>query len=431
MRGAAMSLRFDRVRLATLLAGTAQLGGLALAISGAGLGWLAVTIAVAGAAVAAALLLPRGALALRRHRELVVVIVLIGLATVWIVLGLDRLGSFGYPQGACSTGCPELPEFFGPGTGSWPWRIGHAALLPLAALLLATGAALVLIADAARLRLGFAPRGRAPWKQITTQSESPHGIVPRAIAGLGLVALAAVLAIGLANPYVQGRRGLEVLGLLIIVLGAATVIGIPVLIGSQLRLDRDKATTAREQERQRFAAHLHDSVLQTLALVQRQASEPAIVVRLARRQEYALRAWMAGETELVSDTLVAALRDSVAGVEDEYGISIELTTIGDRPLNGSGEAVIAAAREALRNAARHAPGSKVFVFAEISERSAEVFVRDDGPGFAPDHVARERRGIRDAIIGRMASAGGHAEVDSALGQGTEVALRIGQVGNGR
>jgi signal transduction histidine kinase len=140
---------------------------------------------------------------------------------------------------------------------------------------------------------------------------------------------------------------------------------------------------------------------------------------------------MAGETELVSDTLVAALRETVAEVEDEHGINVELTVIGDRPLNGWGEAVIAATREALRNAARHAPGRKVFVFAEISERSAEVFVRDDGPGFEPDDVPRERRGIRDAIVGRMASAGGQAVIDSSPGAGTEVALRIGAGRGGR
>src|SRR6202012_3280213 len=147
--------------------------------------------------------------------------------------------------------------------------------------------------------------------------------------------------------------------------GAAILIGSPLLIGSLMRLDRDKAGRAREEERQRFAAHLHDSVLQTLALVQRQAHDPAAVARLARRQEHALRAWMAGEADLLSETLVAAIREGVGGGEDEYEVTIECTAIGDRPLEARGEALVAATREALRNAARHAPGAPVVVFAEI------------------------------------------------------------------
>jgi len=428
-----MSLPADRGRLQVMGAGIALLGALAVALTGASLGWLAVAIAVCGAGATASLLAPRAISGLKAHRELVAVVFLIALATLWISLGLARLGDFGYPvRAGCSpSGCAQLPYLASPQAGGdWPWRLGHVALLPLTVMLLATAAALALIADAARLRLGFVPRNRAPWRQITAPAETVGGVVPRVLAGLGLVALAAVLAIGLLNPYVEGHTGLELLGLVGVFGGAGAIIGVPALIGSRLRLDRDKAATAREQERQRFAAHLHDSVLQTLALVQRQAHDPAAVARLARRQEYALRAWMAGDTELVSDTLVVALREVIAEVEDEHSIAVELTTIGDRPLNGSGEAVIAAAREALRNAARHAPGSKVFVFAEISDRSAEVFVRDDGPGFEPARVARERRGIRDAIIGRMASAGGQAEVDSVPGEGTEVALRIG-AGDGR
>jgi signal transduction histidine kinase len=133
---------------------------------------------------------------------------------------------------------------------------------------------------------------------------------------------------------------------------------------------------------------------------------------------------MAGEAELLSDTIVAALRDAVATVEDEHGITVELTAIGDRPLDPRGEALVAAAREALRNAARHAEGAPVFVFAELSAGNVEVFIRDEGPGFDAGAVPPERRGIRDAIIGRMASAGVVATVESFAGEGTEVALRL-------
>jgi signal transduction histidine kinase len=139
---------------------------------------------------------------------------------------------------------------------------------------------------------------------------------------------------------------------------------------------------------------------------------------------------MAGEAELTSETLSAALRGVVAGVEDEHEITVELSIIGDRRLDAAGEAVAAAAREALRNAARHAGAAaavRVFVFAEISASGAEVFVRDEGAGFEVDGVPTERRGIRDAIIGRMSAVGGRASVESAPGEGTEVALKIGRL----
>ena len=112
--------------------------------------------------------------------------------------------------------------------------------------------------------------------------------------------------------------------------GAAAIIAVPLLIAGLARSDRARLTTAREDERRRVAAHLHDSVLQTLALVQRQAHDPAAVARLARRQEHELRAWMAGEVELGAETLGAALRKAVAEVEDDHDAVVELTILGDR-----------------------------------------------------------------------------------------------------
>lgn len=112
-------------------------------------------------------------------------------------------------------------------------------------------------------------------------------------------------------------------------------------------------------------------------------------------------------------------------------MTVELTAIGDRPLDTKGEALVAAAREALRNAGRHAAGAPVYMFCEIGRDRAEVFVRDEGPGFIPDDVASERRGIRDAMVGRMAVIGGRATIESAPGEGTEVVLLLGPHGGGR
>jgi len=435
----------DGGRAATALAGAGILGGLALVLL-PGVAWgYGALLAAAGVLGALALLLPAGMRALVRVPGLVVVIALVVLATLWVLTGLRRAGHLpdglsGGSRGASGIPYPYVVEpynltyrIFDNGAG-WPWQIGRISLLPLVAVLLSAAGGLVLLADSVRVQLGLSPhavRHRAPWRVMTAPEAPPVPGAWRMVTGAALILFAAFLAIGLANRYVAGHAKLEALALLGIGGWTAVLIGGPFLVGALLRIDRDKAGRAREEERQRFAAHLHDSVLQTLALVQRQAHDPAAVVRLARRQEHALRAWMAGESELASETLAAALREIVAEVEEEYRMTVELTAIGDRPLDARGEALVAAAREALRNAGRHAPGAPVTMFCEIARDRAEVFVRDQGSGFDPDEVASERRGIRDAIIGRMAVSGGRATVESAPGEGTEVALMLRSPGGSR
>jgi len=403
----------DPVWKATAVAGVAQLAGLAIALTGRSPAVVSLAVAAAGVVVAAFVLMPRAIAALQRHPVLVVVTALMAIGPLCATLEL---------RGTLT--------------------LGDTVLLPLALMSLATTGGVVLIADAVRVRLGLTPHGRAPWRQLTTAPTSRDAFPWRAIPGLLLIGWAAFLGIGIAGPYADSSA-MQVLVLVVVAGAAAVAIGTPMIVGSLTRVDRDQAQNAREDERQRFAAHLHDSVLQTLALVQRQAHDPVAVVRLARRQEHSLRAWMAGEIELLGDTLVAALRGVAAEVEDEHGITVELTAIGDRPLDGAGEALVAAAREALRNAARHAGGAgagagdadeaagsaggaPILVFAELTPVSVEVFVRDEGVGFDPQSVAPERRGIRDAIVGRMAVVGGRATIESAPGEGTEVALRLGE-----
>jgi signal transduction histidine kinase len=398
---------------ATALAGTAQIAGLAIALSDPGSALLPASVSLSGVVVAAFLLLPPAARLVSRHSALAVVGLLALLALAWSVLRQAGLGHHSYSS--------DLP---GRHLLSTFWRLGRAAVLPLALITLAVAGGLVLIADSLRSRLGVSTGG-APWQRLTGSAGGSRSIPWRAVAGVLLIAWAAIIGIGVGGRYAADNGALQILLLVLIAGGTAIVIGTPLLIASLTRTDRDQADQAREDERQRFAAHLHDSVLQTLALVQRQANDPVAVARLARRQEHALRAWMAGEAELSSETLSAALRAVVAGIEDEQEITVELSTIGDRRLDTAGEALAAAAREALRNAARHAGGAPVFVFAELSAEQAEVFVRDEGGGFELAAVPTERRGIRDAIIGRMAAVGGRATIESAPGEGTEVALKIG------
>ena len=300
-------------------------------------------------------------------------------------------------------------------------------LLPLTVALLGAGAGVVLIGDELRRRTaGAAARAeRSPWQRMTAV-ERVRALPWQAAAGALLIGWSTLLGLGAAGPYLADT-GLALALLVVLLIGMAglVLVLVPLLVGAAARGDRDRLLRAREDERLRVAAHLHDSVLQTLALVQRQAGDPAAVARLARGQERALRAWMAGEAELGAATLAGALHATIEEVEQEQRLEAEVTVLGDRPLDEPGRALVAAAREALRNAARHAPGAPVVVFAELSERGAAVYVRDEGPGFDLAAVPSERRGVRDAIVGRMAGVGGTASVDSAAGEGTEVALRLG------
>ena len=295
----------------------------------------------------------------------------------------------------------------------------------LGVALLAAVCGLVLVGTDLHQRAQRAGRRaeRSPWQQMTT-NERIRAFPWRGLAGALLVSWAALLAVGILGPHIRDAGAQSVALLLSLGAIALALVGVPVLVGAAARGDRDRLAQAREDERQRVAAHLHDSVLQTLSLIQRQAADPAAVVRLARHQERALRAWMAGRPEQRDDTLAGTLQRIVEEVEREEAVDVEVTVLGDRALDSGGEALAAAAREALRNAARHAPGAAIVVFAELDGHGAAVYVRDDGPGFELDAVAPERRGVRDAIVGRMAGAGGSAAVESRPGEGTEVALLL-------
>jgi signal transduction histidine kinase len=189
-------------------------------------------------------------------------------------------------------------------------------------------------------------------------------------------------------------------------------------------LAAERAERIRSQERAEVAAHLHDSVLQTLALVQQRASDPKTVATLARRQERELRDWLRGRPPTAErESFAAALDAAAEAVEEAHGVRIDVVAVGDRPLDERAEALVAATREALTNAAKFAgEAGPVSVYAEASPQRVQVFVRDRGPGFRLDGVPADRRGVRESIVGRMARHGGSATVHTAPGQGTEVEL---------
>ena len=181
---------------------------------------------------------------------------------------------------------------------------------------------------------------------------------------------------------------------------------------------------ARAEEKSRVAAHLHDSVLQTLALIQRESADPARVVGLARRQERELRDWLFGAIGLESAGLADAVRRVAAEIEESYRVNVEVVAVGESSLHPAAEALVGAAREAMINAAKHSGAGAISVYVEADANVLRLFVRDRGVGFDPDAVALDRRGLHDSIGRRVAQVGGASEIRSAPGQGTEIRLEV-------
>jgi signal transduction histidine kinase len=208
--------------------------------------------------------------------------------------------------------------------------------------------------------------------------------------------------------------------------------GIALLLGPWwLRIARDlvleRSARARAEERADMASRLHDSVLQTLALIQRRADDPQQVVQLARAQERELRSWLfegraPGETDATSfaDGVRVIQRD----VEARHGVPVEVVTVGDCPLDDDLSALLAAAREATVNAAKWSGAGVISLYAEVEPGQVEVAVRDRGKGFNPDAVPGDRKGVAESIHGRMARHGGSSAVQSAVGEGTKVTLKM-------
>jgi signal transduction histidine kinase len=213
----------------------------------------------------------------------------------------------------------------------------------------------------------------------------------------------------------------DVILAVVVVLVAAGLILAPWWLRLVRGLSAERAERIRSQERAEVAAHLHDSVLQTLALMQKSSDDPRAVAGLARRQERELRAWLNGARPPgAGGTLAAELERAAAEVEDAHGVAVEVVTVGDCPLDERLEAMAAAAREALSNAARHGGDGVVSLFAEVTGDRVEVFVRDRGPGFDLATVPPDRRGMRESILGRMERHGGRAAVH--VDGGTEIEL---------
>ncbi|MEL4358095.1 MULTISPECIES: ATP-binding protein [unclassified Luteococcus] len=242
--------------------------------------------------------------------------------------------------------------------------------------------------------------------------------VVRMVVGLGLVgvsvSMVAASQIGVAQlPIVLGFSALMLLGV--------TIAAAPWIAKWRRASQSAHERAVLEQARADMAAHLHDSVLQTLALIQRQSNDPKAVASLARRQERELRTWLYGEVP-AETTLKAALTRACTEIEDERGVEIELVCVGDVDTDSRTDAVVRAAREAMMNAAKHSGAPRIDVYCEVEPGLVEVFVRDRGAGFELAAIGDDRMGVKRSIIERMERHGGSARIRSAPGEGTEVRL---------
>jgi signal transduction histidine kinase len=305
--------------------------------------------------------------------------------------------------------------------GWWP---GDAFVFPLA--LAAAGFALVWSRPGASAPTRTSPRfDRLPpaaASALSTLFGSRRINVVRFIGGMLLV-LAGIAAFSAQVGSWETLRSVA-FGTIVVGLGIALAFG-PAIGRLVTELADERRERIRVAERADIAAHLHDSVLQTLALVQRKADEPREVRRLARRQERELRGWLLGTDQAPADgaSLGGSLDAVAADVEDTYGVAVEVVRVRDCPAGPALEPLVLASREAMVNAARHSGAPVVSVYLEVEPERATVFVRDRGQGFDPNEVPTDRRGVQESIIGRMTRHGGKAAIRSGNGtEGTEVEL---------
>ncbi|MCW2598988.1 MAG: histidine kinase [Frankiales bacterium] len=258
---------------------------------------------------------------------------------------------------------------------------------------------------------------RQRWRTSATGSRG--AVVRLGIGGLLLVG-GLVGFLGSRGQLAVARAGL--LSTAVVVVGLV-LLSSPWWFGLTTDLRAERRERIRSQERAEVAAHLHDSVLQTLTLIQKASAEPAEVQRLARGQERELRAWLYSARH-TSGTLELALEAVGAEVEEAHRVPVQIVVVGDVDLDEQVTALVAATREAVVNAARHSGAASVDVYAEAEPSLVSVFVRDRGCGFDPASVPEDRHGLSGSVQGRMSRHGGTAVIRSAPGEGTEVHLEL-------
>lgn len=273
----------------------------------------------------------------------------------------------------------------------------------------------------------------APWLILTARrlgAGQAGGVAFGRLASHAAVLAGAGVAFGLLFIVVFRDRPELAAGVTVfsvVLAGLLALVGgvlLPWIFALARTVARERAARVRADERAGMAAHLHDTVLQALTLIQKRTDEPA-VRRLARSTERELRAWLYSDGSELTDDFAGTVQAAVADIEDRYAVAVELITVGTRPLDPPAQAMVGALREAVTNAARHAGVHRVSVFAEVGEPEMTALIRDRGRGFDVSAAAQAGgRGIADSIQARMRQHGGTAAIRSTAGEGTEVELRM-------
>jgi signal transduction histidine kinase/phage shock protein PspC (stress-responsive transcriptional regulator) len=366
-----------------------------------------------------------------------------GVDPLWVrvaFVAASAAGGFGVAVYLIGWALMPAEEGVEPARRPWHGRrasieVGAGAGLLLLSLLLVLRAIGIWFSDAIVWPLVLICAGAALlWRQSTSDSAElaaptpdSRQPTPTRVSRVGL-GVALVVASGIVFLQATGSLSATrdvVLAVLVVAIGLSVIFA-PLIARLLRSLSAERAERIRSQERAEMAAHLHDSVLQTLALMQKRADNPREVAALARRQERELRSWLSrGAVAPDERKLATALEAAADEIEREHGVPIDVVAVGDAPLDAAGEAAVAAAREAMLNAAKFGAGSPVDVYAESSNGRLEIFIRDRGPGFDPTAIPDDRRGVRESIMGRMERHGGRAVIRTPTGGGTEVELVMG------
>jgi signal transduction histidine kinase len=298
-------------------------------------------------------------------------------------------------------------------------RLAGVASIVIGAVLFSSQAFAIGARDIALWPVAVAAFGMLlAWSSGKVDWAAPYELV-RAVGGLMLTALGVIGFIALNLGAAAAPKALLVST---IVLSGVVLVVAPWLWRAASQVSEARLERLRASERAELAAHLHDSVLQTLSLIQRSAGDRAATLGLARRQERELREWLFGKSSTDARDFRTALTQLAGDLETSHGVPVEVVVVGDAALDERLGATLAATREAILNAAKHSGSARIDVYAELGPTAVEVFVRDTGRGYDPAAIAEDRRGVSESIVGRMQRAGGHAHVSSEPGRGTEVAL---------
>jgi signal transduction histidine kinase len=258
------------------------------------------------------------------------------------------------------------------------------------------------------------------WRQLDTDRTLALPAVRWVLAGgIALAAGGVVLLLATTGQLANARNGFAATLVILVGIVLATAPLWRRLLDSR---EAERGARIRSEERAAVAAHLHDSVLQTLALIQRHADDAQAVSRLARGQERELRTWLYEPAVATGGTWAGLVAGMVAEVEADHALTVDPVVVGDAPVDEGLAALGAATREALVNAAKHSGATSADLYTEVAPDRVQVFVRDRGKGFDPETVPDDRRGLRDSVRGRLTRIGGTAEIRSTPGEGTEVEL---------